>query len=244
MVPAGRNTPCFMSVFTVIKIARNVFAVPYKILLESLFPLSPAEKAVLALVPQEIWKYLPRAPYSSIPESCSLFAYKNELVSEMIWSLKYRKSKHSAKLGGYALWTILNKYANVANPIILVPIPISKQRRRERGFNQCELIIDELCRFDSCEKISKSYKLLTRPKNISRQTLKDRRGRIESANKIFAVNKNILGVLSEQLNSIQAKNYLIFVIDDVVTTGSTMREAVHTLRSAGLTNTYGMALAH
>ncbi len=220
-----------------------------------------------------MWKLFPRAPHSSIPEACSVFAYKNKQVSTLVWSLKYKKSAHATKIGGYALYEILKTFMNAATydgvgnrqtlQILLVPIPISKRRRRERGFNQCDLLIDEIRRIhlgrtqisdlnrNLGQNLNKnllfSKKLLVRTHHNSRQTLKDRRERLEGAQKIFSANLMELDQIRIKLNIIgsnSGKNYLILVIDDVVTTGSTMREAVQTLRDAGLTNTYGLALAH
>jgi predicted amidophosphoribosyltransferase len=40
------------------------------------------------------------------------------------------------------------------------------------------------------------------------------------------------------------KESFVIIIDDVITTGSTMKEAVLTLRSAGFANVYGLSVAH
>ena len=241
----------------------------YEIVLEAIFPLTASERALLSISTLDIWRIFPRALRSSIPEACSIFAYKNKQVSTLVWSLKYKKSAHATKIGGYALYEILKTFMNaitydgVGNrqtlQILLVPIPISKRRRRERGFNQCDLLVDEIKKLylnnaqisglnqNLNQNLLFSKKLLVRTHHNSRQTLKDRRERLEGAQKIFSANLMELDQIRIKLNIIgsnSGKNYLILVIDDVVTTGSTMREAVQTLRDAGLTNTYGLALAH
>ena len=40
------------------------------------------------------------------------------------------------------------------------------------------------------------------------------------------------------------KETMAIIIDDVVTTGSTMREAVHAMRNAGFANAWGLSIAH
>ncbi len=110
-------------------------------------------------------------------------------------------------------------------------------------------MLDEIEKLDSGRHISTTRKLLIRPRHIARQTLKDRKERLEEAHDLFAVNDVVLKKLMVHLNMLQTNynsppNYLVFVIDDVVTTGSTMKEAISTLRNAGLVNTYGLALAH
>ena len=94
---------------------------------------------------------------------------------------------------------------------------------------------------------------------MSRQTLKDRKERIESAKDIFvadveAIDKLICKLDIKKLNSDKSnadelgtnksKGYLVIVIDDVITTGSTILDAIKTLRKAGLEKTFGLSVAH
>ena len=39
-------------------------------------------------------------------------------------------------------------------------------------------------------------------------------------------------------------NSIFIIIDDVITTGSTMKEAIQTMRNAGFKNTWGLSVAH
>jgi predicted amidophosphoribosyltransferase len=231
-------------------------------ILDALFPLSPAEEAVAALTPEKALDVLPRAPEfgsHTVPLSGvrAIFAYKDERVSKMVWNVKYKKSAHAVRLGGYALWRNLTDGANISaqpastSPVILVPMPITLRRRRERGYNQCELLADEIMRLERANSYTKDVgtvrfilenNLLVRTIHKSRQTLKDRSDRLAGAKGIFAVNEKagtkIRGNFSEP-NNIQ-----IVVIDDVITTGSTIKEAVDTLRAAGFENVRGLSLAH
>ena len=75
---------------------------------------------------------------------------------------------------------------------------------------------------------------------------------MESAKNIFSVDENARQRLIEEIGIFAScdhceaskVNYLILIIDDVITTGSTMRDAVGTLRRAGFKNAYGLSLAH
>jgi predicted amidophosphoribosyltransferase len=182
----------------------------------------------------------------------------------------------------------------MATQIIVVPMPITARRRRERGFNQCELLANEIERLandwiahNSHDVIGKQVgdlntvdesvirrcrenrlivvrDLLVRKLHKSRQTLKDREERLESAHDIFAVNENVanrimsghsssvkIGVQpkTSELQSTNADQQpinkpFIIVIDDVITTGGTIRDAISTLKKAGFENTWGLSVAH
>ena len=247
--------------------------------LEALFPTAPAEREILGMGALKAWGTLPRAKRFPIREACSLFAYKNEHVWRLIWAIKYKKSKPGAVIAGYALHRILRIYASVAPSVLVVPMPITRKRRRERGYNQCELILDEIGKLES-ERLETAKQnesectvnrnesespaqltfvcgLLIRVRHTSRQTLKDRAERIESAEDVFAVDfetiERLRGISNPNINrnpsSGETENswmsqILVIIIDDVVTTGSTMRDAVQTLRRAGFTNTFGLSVAH
>ena len=120
-------------------------------------------------------------------------------------------------------------------------MPITSRRRRERGFNQCELIANEIERLRlDADNVVIVHDLLVRTHHKSRQTLKDRSERLDSAQGIFSVNE----VAIEKLHRLCVSDYLMLVIDDVVTTGSTIRDAIYTLRNAGFEKTFGLSVAH
>jgi predicted amidophosphoribosyltransferase len=214
--------------------------------IDALFPTSIAEQEVLAMDGNAAYHTLPRAKKSPIGEACSIFSYKDERVWRLIWAIKYKKSRVAAKIASYALFQTLSIYGRAAFPIILIPMPITKRRRRERGYNQCELIVNEI------QKLSAEYidarpiyianELLLRTRHKSRQTLKDRDERLESAEDLFEVSVTAANTLNVKLDGLT--NYLLIVIDDVVTTGSTIRDAISTLRKAGFTQTFGLSVAH
>jgi predicted amidophosphoribosyltransferase len=234
------------------------------IFLDALFPIPQAERDVLAMDVEQARHILPRANDFPIPEAASVFAYKDERVRRLIWALKYKKSLQAAEIGGFALYRMLSTYANVAGQIVVVPMPITRKRRRERGYNQCELLADVIEKFDKTDKESSLGHgqgkilvvrgLLARVRHTSRQTLKDRAHRLESVTDIFAVDEKALeqfrtaikhgGAEIVETKAVERNQPLIIVIDDVVTTGSTMRDAINTLKAAGLQNVFGLSVAH
>lgn len=221
----------------------------YSTILDALFPLSAAEKEILSLTPNEAVKKLSPAPpfYGlavELPSAQSVFAYKDKRVSKLVWHIKYKKSPAAIRIGGFALHNALisiNSGGADRRPLstIIIPIPITSRRRKERGYNQCELLLDEIERLENESELGRfttRKDILVRVHHDKRQTLKGRADRVKDAEGIFDVNGS---VITDQL-----KNSPIVIIDDVITTGSTLHEAIRTMENAGFTDVRGLSLAH
>lgn len=249
-----------------------LFKTAWSVFADALFPIPEAERRVLAMDAEAVFKELPRAKPAPVPEACSIFAYKDNRVWRLIWSIKYKRSSEAAAIAGHALFKVLRLYSIVMPRIIVIPMPITKLRRRERGFNQCELIADEIEKLDRSggrstdevgdRRLSIVRDLLIRRKHTSRQTLKGRAERLASVRNIFAVNNEAIrritgsdpSLFARATRSVDgnadtpptnpAKDCFVVVIDDVITTGGTIKDAVETLRRAGFENTWGLSVAH
>jgi len=195
-----------------------------------IFPPKKEEIIIRNISPKDFYNNVKK---SGIPEFnfiYSIFAYKDPLVRELIWQIKYRKNKHAIDIAGHVLYDYL--YRNNFINCILIPIPISRKRRKERGYNQTELIVDEIMKLDMENKFIKNYEILIREKNLDRQTLKNRKERLE-AQGIFKANR--------------IENFLdkkIIIIDDVTTTGSTAREAREAMLKVGYMDVEVVTLGH
>ena len=219
----------------------NILRGIYSTVIEALFPTSSSEKELFSYTPGQACATLPSAPkYAgltvALPDVHSIFAYKDPRVTQLIWNIKYKKSACASGIGGYALFSSLKKYPQA----ILVPMPITSQRRKERGYNQCELLVDEIERLDMQKQFTVMRDILIRTHHDSRHTLKNRSERLESAQGIFGVNE----MATQKIQSGEYKHIPIIVIDDVITTGSTMKEAMDTLKKYGFEKVSGLSLAH
>lgn len=168
----------------------------------------------------------------------ALFDYRDDTIRNMIWSLKYRKNKKIAKIFAQIFYDFLMEefadlkiYSNFENPI-LIPIPIHKKLRRKNGYNQTELLAKELYKigdlFDSLQN-----KNLVKVKNTPHQTKLPRNKRLENIKGAFAVK-----------NTEMIKNKNIVLLDDVTTTGATLKEAQKILIKAGAKKVIGITIAH
>ncbi len=227
-----------------------IFHSIFGIILEALFPSSKTDKKLFSYNKELAVEMLPVAPASPIISAQSIFAYKNDLVKSLIWNIKYKKSAEAIEIGGYALYLRIIKIAKEieAKQILLVPIPISHRRKNERGYNQCELLLNKILEFNDISDKSSLIvcnDLIKRVIHKDRQTLKDRSHRLEDAKNIFEINEKILGQLKEKLyKSNSGFDIPVIIVDDVITTGSTIKEAILTLKKAGFSNVIGLSLAH
>ena len=124
--------------------------------------------------------------------------------------------------------------------VILIPIPLHWLRLRDRGFNQAEalgrLLADQL-------HIALRTDILTRVKMTTPQVaMKDRGARLKNMDGVFALHQGFDKILLKQKN-VKASNMKILLVDDVFTTGATMRAAASVLKRAGVKFVWGMTMA-
>ncbi len=145
----------------------------------------------------------------------SLFEYKNIIVKNNIWKLKFRSDKKIAKLFGQKISDTINKYG--FTDYTLVPVPIHWKRKFERGFNQTELICEEILHAHKIRYgINLKYeKILKRIYYSKKQSWNNRKERFKNTSNAFKL-KN------RYRNYILGRKFLL--IDDVITTGSTLKE--------------------
>jgi ComF family protein len=113
-------------------------------------------------------------------------------------------------------------------PDRIVPVPLYPRRLRERGFNPAALLARTIarerhCRFDAA--------LLVRVRDTPSQTGLDRRARRANVRDAFRVRKGA------------SAPRVIWLVDDVVTTGSTLVEAARVLRRAGAREVVAICVA-
>jgi ComF family protein len=135
-----------------------------------------------------------------------LSPYQNKDIKALILENKFYHNQTATKL----LATLLSIWlSEQSQKVTLVPIPLSRQREKERGYNQVLEVLRQL-------PVNPSYaiesKLLKRTKNIVPQTSLQRAERLKNTIDIFEVDESI--VLTSEL---------VVLIDDVVTTGATLK---------------------
>src|SRR3989344_1816283 len=177
---------------------------------------------------------IPDAPYTR-DNHRARFAYADPIMRKAIRALKYRHASRIAGiLGPYLADIILEDFGDVidykSERTIIVPAPLSRERLAERGVNQDELLAE------SVSNITGLYSELAVEKirhTESQVALGNRKARLHNLEGAFNV---------PNPTSVARKDVLI--IDDVYTTGATIRELSRTLRAAGARSTRAYTLAH
>ncbi|MBU1133277.1 hypothetical protein KKG08_03350, partial [Patescibacteria group bacterium] len=110
---------------------------------------------------------------------------------------------------------------------ILVPVPISKNREKQRGFNQVDVIARS---FSLKFKLKIDNSILIRVKDTKTQHALSRRGRFNNVRGSFEVEKDLSGKK-------------ILLLDDICTTGATFLESSKALYGAGASEVRCFALS-
>lgn len=148
-------------------------------------------------------------------------------IRQSIHALKYRGIRELAPILAAELVAYLQAHPLPADCII--PVPLHPQRERARGFNQSWLLAQEVGR---ALGIPARQDLLHRIRNTPSQTGLRREQRWTNVAGAFAVEPGI---------SLHGKRILI--VDDVATTGATLRACALALQEAGASTMWGLTVA-
>ncbi len=189
-------------------------------------------KSCLGLIPR---------PENDLPEYVhALYEYRHPAIKKILTDAKYRKRFAGLKIFGRtmadALQDITSEYFELNNytKIILIPVPISKNRHKNRGFNQAEVLAKEILGNLKEPIYFLGGDIVIKIKDpIPQASIKNRNERLNSPVNTFQVIKpELLG------------GALCIIIDDITTTGGTIKELRRILLESGATNAIGLAIAH
>ncbi len=150
----------------------------------------------------------------------SVFEY-NKVMRNLIHSFKYEEFIIISKFFASEIFN-RNTFLNSLNDEVeIIPVPLHKVKKRERGFNQAEIFANDLSQL--C-KLKVNPHLIQRQRFTKTQTKLNKIERTKNINQAFFLEK------SQKLK----EEYLI--VDDVFTTGSTVNEMSKLLKENGVKN--------
>lgn len=167
-----------------------------------------------------------------------LFDYRNKTVKAIIWELKYRETTLPLEYIGKIIYEeLVNLMSDILlfdgnAEFLLIPIPVSRQTRIDRGYNQSEFIAKSVLENDLGHYLLYAPQWFEKIKETPKQSRSSsKEDRMINLKGCFFADPRISG------------KYVI-LIDDVVTTGSTLTEARETLLNTGAKNVYAFTIAH
>lgn len=146
-----------------------------------------------------------------------IFKYEGQ-VRKLILDYKFNEKSYLYKTFVNFLLKNEKIFENIKKYDKIIPVPISKRRNKERGYNQSLLIAEEIANKTNLELVNNC---LIKTKNIIEQSKLNKEDR----------QQNIQGVYSLQ-NERLITNKKILLVDDIYTTGSTVNECCKILQQA------------
>ena len=211
--------------------------------IDFLFPKSLSLQQIESLPSSELLNLLPASREINNDSLVVLFDYKDKIVREMIWELKYKGNRIIAKKFAEILLDVLHSEITERTLMdskswshpLLIPIPTSNKRRRERGYNQTEILSEEFKKLDVEHLLSYKKDILYKSIFTESQarTHATKREREHNLKDSFSIN-----------NPDEIRDQCIILLDDVATSGTTLREAKRTLMGAHAKRILCVALAH
>jgi competence protein ComFC len=161
---------------------------------------------------------------------CAVAVYRSRgLVRWLVHQFKYAKQCHLRHpVASWLRETLHDPRLNGRHFDLIVPVPLHPARQRERGFNQAGLLADLLAASTSLP----TRDVLERIRYTTTQTAYDRAERMENLHGAFRLRKNR-----------DVRGLRVLLIDDVLTTGSTLSECARILRKAGAVSVHAATAA-
>lgn len=200
---------------------------PFCVLCEA--RLQPSDNSVC----QQCWETLPKVeprcvdssnivkgklPEEFFDSSLAVWQY-SEAAQEIIHLLKYSGYRRLAKNLGHAMGLAASEVIKYAKADCLVPVPLHRVRQREREFNQSLLLAEYT---SEVVKVPVNAQAMVRLRYTKPQAKLSAEERHHNVGGAFAVIKGV-----------SFTGAIVIIVDDVITTGSTINECARALKEAG-----------
>lgn len=218
----------------------NFFKKSLNNILDFFLPLRKEQKFIKNISAQKINDICGEKRYPPFKNCLACLNYKNKIVRDAIWSLKFKNNTQIAEVFAEIIYDNLIeelaelKISHNFDKPLLITIPITRNKRVSRGYNQCELIALAMTKLDNNNFFEYRKNILKKTKNTLPQSrTKNKEDRAKNLENCFKVAMPKL-----------IKNRNIILLDDVITTGATMKEAEKEIKKHSPKKIIWVALAH
>lgn len=167
-----------------------------------------------------------------IPNRDSTFIYSNknvevncispffysDVIRDMILDFKFRNCLHYSKFFAAKILNEIKNFVSISSVDLITFVPLTNAQKAKRGYNQSEILayeISKLCNIKTVSILKKSKKNFVQHELNYEERL-----------------KNVVGVY-QIIDKKSVQNKTVLLCDDIVTTGSTLRECSQILLSHG-----------
>ncbi|MCX7774181.1 MAG: ComF family protein [Clostridia bacterium] len=169
---------------------------------------------------------IPELPY--IEKLLAAFHYE-EGVDKAIHKMKFNDQPRLSKTFGWLLYEELAKESCLPDFDYVIPVPMFQKKRKRRGYNQSELIAKALAPYLQVPVLGDC---LVKTRQTKPQSSLKREERLKNLDGAFAIKSG---------EQIYGKNILL--VDDVLTTGTTLNLCAKILYESGASWVFGTVLA-
>lgn len=156
----------------------------------------------------------------------------NEYAAKIIFRFKFYDK---IELRTFLAKSMINAAFDIIDNIdIFIPIPLHKKRLIMRKYNQSLILAETIAKITGKKLIND---FLCKKKHTTPQAKLKQKDRIKNLKNIFAVKDKYSNNINEY------KNLNFAIVDDVMTTGSTINECIKELNGAGIKNVYAITFA-
>jgi len=153
----------------------------------------------------------------------------NNTVQQIIHEIKFFGKKSFATLVGREVADLMTQDKDYLETDLIIPVPLHKTKLRERGFNQSLLLCQAIFKLTNIPVNQKILKRIRYTKSQSKLNSVERQQNVKDAFRVIAP------------SAIKGKT--VILVDDVLTTGSTMRACAESLESAGVARILALTAA-
>ena len=198
-------------------------------ILEYLFPLRNTYRLVAALSPDQ---FKAKGSVYTTGRITYLLEFADPEVRACVHEAKFHANEKAyTLLAGVVRQYFETHYQTPKKDYLVIPIPLSRERQRERGYNQVTKILKKI----DLPRPSLETSLLIRVRHTDPQTSLERSKRLRNTANAFSVNRRKVNLI---------KDAHVLLIDDVVTTGATLGAAKAVLLPHSPASVTCIALAH
>lgn len=176
----------------------------------------------------------------TVDDIFAIYDYKDPVVKRAIWEIKYHHGAYLGKKIGLLMKESLMEEINdlflfsQGSPIYVIPVPISKNKKKSRGYNQSDIIAESFCKAINQTIFEfKNDIVYKKFDSIPQAKIKNKSKRLKNI-------KGSFGIKNEK----EIRGKTIIIIDDVTTTGGTISEIIKILKKNGAKKVVGFTFAH